>query len=90
MLQNSRQTKEQVESVLHAEREKWAQEKARSQQALRSAEAEVARLREEASKDSAPRIPVNSHKSDTEEITWPCAKVGELYHQLFLLCIRTE
>ena len=82
MFQNSRQTKEHVHSVLHAEREKWAQEKARSQQALRSAEAELARLREEASKDVAPRLPVSGHESDTEEITWPRAKVGELYHEL--------
>ena len=79
MFQNSRQTKEHVESVLKAEREKWAQEKARSQQALRSAEVELARLKEEVSKDTAPRIPVGGHESDTEEITWPRAKVGELY-----------
>ena len=75
MFQNSRQIKEHVESVLNAEREKWAQEKARSQQALRSAEAELARLKEEASKDAVPRIPVSGHESDTEEITWPRAKV---------------
>jgi len=77
--QNSRQTKEHVESVLNAEREKWAQEKARSQQALRSAEAELARLREEASKDAVPPIPVSGHESDTEEITWPRAKILKLY-----------
>ena len=90
MFQNSRQTKEHVESVLNAEREKWAQEKARSQQALRSAEAELARLREETMKDAVPHIPVSGHESDTEEITWPRAKVGSLYHELFLLCIRPK
>ena len=83
MFQNSRQTKEHVESVLNAEREKWAQEKARSQQALRSAEVELARLKEEASKDTALRIPVSGHESYTDEITWPRAKVGELYHEFF-------
>ena len=88
MFQNSRQTKEHVETVLNAEREKWAQEKARSQEALRSAEAELARLREEASKDAFPHIPVSGHESDAEEITWPRAKVGSLYHELFLLCIK--
>ena len=56
----------------------WAQEKARSQQALRLAEAELARLREENSKEPAMRIPVSSHGSDTEEVTWPRAKVGVL------------
>ena len=60
----------------------WAQEKARSQQALRSAEAEVARLREEAIKDAPTRIPVSGHESDTEEITWPRAKVGILCHEV--------
>lgn len=83
MFQNSRQTKEHVDSVLNAEREKWALEKARSQQALRSAEAELARLREEASKDDVPRIPVSGHESDTEETVWPRAKVGTLYHEYF-------
>lgn len=93
MFQNSRQTKEHVESVLNAEREKWAQEKARSQQALRSAEVELARLKEEASKDTAPRIPVGGHESATEEITWPRAKVGEMYHEyvcFFLMYVRTK
>lgn len=68
--------------MLNAERERWAQEKARSQQALRSAEAEVARLREEVSKDAPTRIPVSGHESDTEEVTWPRAKVGILCHEL--------
>lgn len=63
--------------MLNAEREVWAQEKARSQQALRSAEAELARLNEEISKDTGtPRIPLSSRESDTDEITWPRSKVG--------------
>ena len=66
--------------MLNTEREMWAQERARSQQALRSAEAELARLREEISKDiGTPRIPVSSHESDTDEITWPRSKVGSVW-----------
>ena len=47
-----------------------------SQQALRAAQVEQSRLREELNKDAATRIPVSSHESDSDEITWPRAKVS--------------
>ena len=59
----------------------WAQEKAQSQQALRAAQVELARLREEVSKEAAARIPVSGHESDTDETTWPRAKVGILLNK---------
>lgn len=65
--------------MLNTERELWAQEKAESQQALRAAQAELARLREEVNKETAARIPVSGHESDADESTWPRAKVGVLF-----------
>lgn len=75
--------------MLKAEREMWAQEKAESQQALRAAHSELSRLREEASKDAATRLPASGHESDTDDITWPRAKVRVLcYKALLSLCLR--
>ena len=54
----------------------WAQEKAESQQALRAAHSELSRLREEVNRDAVARMPVSSHESDTNDTTWPHAKVG--------------
>lgn len=68
--------REHAESVLKSEREIWGREKMESQQALRAAQVELSRLREELNKEAATRIPVSSHESDTDEITWPRAKVG--------------
>lgn len=74
--QSSRLVREHAESVLKTEREIWAREKMESQQALRAAQVEQSRLREELNKDAATRIPVSGHESDSDEITWPRAKVS--------------
>lgn len=60
----------------------WAQEKAESQQALRAAQTELSRLREEANKEAAARVPVSGRESETEEATWPRAKVGVLCNEV--------
>lgn len=74
--QSSRLVREHAETVLKTEREIWAREKMESQQALRAAQVEQSRLREELNKDAATRIPVSGHESDSDEITWPRAKVS--------------
>ena len=74
--QNSRLSREHADSVLNAEREMWAQEKEEFQQALSAAQAELSRVREELSKEPAAFVPVSGHESDTDETTWPRAKVG--------------
>lgn len=65
--------------MLNAEREMWAQEKEEFQRALSAAQAELSRVREELSKDAATRVPVSGHESDTDETTWPRAKVGSCF-----------
>lgn len=75
--QSSRLTREHAESVLRTERERWAQEKAESQQALRATQAELSRVRHEAVKDVGASISVSGHESEGE-VTWPRSKVGSL------------
>ena len=74
--QSSRLVREHAESVLKTERETWAREKTESQQALRTAQIELLRLKEELSKEAVTRAPVSGNEPVTEEITWPRAKVG--------------
>ena len=54
----------------------WNQEKEEFQQALSAARAEQSRVREELTKEPAARVPVSCHESNTDETTWPPAKVG--------------
>ena len=87
--QSFRQATEQIESVLKAERERWAKEKAESQKALHAAQTELSRLRAETRKQSALRtlsnVPVSGHEPENERSTWSHAKVRNLELPVFAL-----